>query len=126
MEREMCSHLEWQLNVDPSMLGDFQVLFVSNIWLVCMSLTITEARFRRIKNPSRQHPFSSRRVLLGQVALRELNQMDREMYSHLEWQLNVDPSTLRDFQVLLPSTLWLVCMSLTITYARFRRIKSSS
>jgi hypothetical protein len=31
-------------------------------------------------------------------ALREINQMEREMCSYLEWQLNVDPSTLRDFQ----------------------------
>ena len=24
MERAMCSYMEWQLNVDPSMLHDFQ------------------------------------------------------------------------------------------------------
>jgi hypothetical protein len=30
--------------------------------------------------------------------LREINQMEREMCSYLEWQLNVDPTTLRDFQ----------------------------
>jgi len=34
----------------------------------------------------------------GMFALREINQMEREMCSYLEWQLNVDPSTLRDFQ----------------------------
>jgi len=33
----------------------------------------------------------------GMFALREINQMEREMCSYLEWQLNVDPSTLRDF-----------------------------
>ncbi|KAF8500141.1 hypothetical protein F5888DRAFT_1610407, partial [Russula emetica] len=30
--------------------------------------------------------------------LQEINQMEREMCSYLEWQLNVDPTTLRDFQ----------------------------
>jgi hypothetical protein len=34
----------------------------------------------------------------GMFALREINQMEREMCSYLEWQLNVDPTTLRDFQ----------------------------
>ncbi|KAI0282484.1 hypothetical protein BGY98DRAFT_954300 [Russula aff. rugulosa BPL654] len=34
----------------------------------------------------------------GMFALREINQMEREMCSYLEWQLNVDPATLRDFQ----------------------------
>src|SRR5882762_11152189 len=34
----------------------------------------------------------------GMFALREINQMEREMCSYLEWQLNVDPSTLRDFE----------------------------
>ncbi|KAH9961122.1 hypothetical protein BC827DRAFT_1260608 [Russula dissimulans] len=34
----------------------------------------------------------------GMFALREINQMEREMCSYLEWQLNVEPSTLRDFQ----------------------------
>lgn len=34
----------------------------------------------------------------GMFALREINQMEREMCSYLEWQLNVDPQTLRDFQ----------------------------
>ncbi|KAI9508822.1 hypothetical protein F5148DRAFT_979263 [Russula earlei] len=34
----------------------------------------------------------------GMFALREINQMEREMCSYLEWQLNVDASTLRDFQ----------------------------
>jgi hypothetical protein len=34
----------------------------------------------------------------GMFALREINQMEREMCSYLEWQLDVDPSTLRDFQ----------------------------
>jgi hypothetical protein len=35
----------------------------------------------------------------GMFALRQINQMEREMCSYLEWrQLNVDPTTLRDFQ----------------------------
>ncbi|KAI0057892.1 hypothetical protein BV25DRAFT_1830642 [Artomyces pyxidatus] len=34
----------------------------------------------------------------GMFALREINQMEREMCSYLEWQLNVDPATLRDFE----------------------------
>jgi hypothetical protein len=34
----------------------------------------------------------------GMFALREINQMEREMCSYLEWQLNVEPTTLRDFQ----------------------------
>ena len=33
----------------------------------------------------------------GMFALQEINQMEREMCSYLEWQLNVNPSTLRDF-----------------------------
>ncbi|KAI0290812.1 hypothetical protein BC826DRAFT_887414, partial [Russula brevipes] len=33
----------------------------------------------------------------GMFALREINQMEREMCSY-EWQLNVDPSTSGDFQ----------------------------
>ena len=31
-------------------------------------------------------------------ALREINQMEREMCSYLEWQLNVDPTELREFE----------------------------
>jgi hypothetical protein len=34
----------------------------------------------------------------GIFALREIDQMEREMCSYLEWQLNVDPATLRDLQ----------------------------
>ena len=34
----------------------------------------------------------------GMFAPREINQLEREMRSYLEWQLNVDPTTLRDFQ----------------------------
>jgi hypothetical protein len=34
----------------------------------------------------------------GMSALRESNQMEHEMFSYLEWQLNVNPSTLRDFE----------------------------
>jgi hypothetical protein len=33
----------------------------------------------------------------GMFALREINQMEREMCSYLEWQLNVEPSLLQDF-----------------------------
>ncbi|TCD64563.1 hypothetical protein EIP91_003921 [Steccherinum ochraceum] len=35
----------------------------------------------------------------GMFALREINQMEREMCSYLEWQLNVDPAQLADFEV---------------------------
>jgi hypothetical protein len=34
----------------------------------------------------------------GMFALREINQMKREMCSYLEWQLKVDPTMLCDFQ----------------------------
>ena len=34
----------------------------------------------------------------GMFALREINQMEREMCSYLEWQLNVDPTELKDFE----------------------------
>jgi len=34
----------------------------------------------------------------GMFALWEINQMEQEMCSYLEWQLNINPSTLRDFQ----------------------------
>ncbi|KAJ3485067.1 hypothetical protein NLI96_g5214 [Meripilus lineatus] len=34
----------------------------------------------------------------GMFALREINQMEREMCSYLEWQLNVDPPQLREFE----------------------------
>ena len=38
--------------------------------------------------------------IVGQCkfALQEINQMEQEMCSYLEWQLNVDPSPLRDFR----------------------------
>lgn len=35
----------------------------------------------------------------GMFALREINQMEREMCSYLEWQLNVEPQQLRDFEL---------------------------
>lgn len=35
----------------------------------------------------------------GMFALREINQMEREMCSYLEWQLNVDPTQLAEFEV---------------------------
>ncbi|GJJ08459.1 hypothetical protein Clacol_002677 [Clathrus columnatus] len=34
----------------------------------------------------------------GMFSLREINQMEREMCGYLEWQLNVDPKDLRDFE----------------------------
>ncbi|KAI0368959.1 cyclin-like protein [Pilatotrama ljubarskyi] len=34
----------------------------------------------------------------GMFALREINQMEREMCSYLEWQLNIDPSALQEFE----------------------------
>ena len=37
-------------------------------------------------------------VSLGMFALREINQMEREMCSYLEWQLNVEPSALKEFE----------------------------
>jgi Cyclin, N-terminal domain len=37
----------------------------------------------------------------GIFALREINQMEREMCSHLEWQLNVDPSALKEFEAMV-------------------------
>ena len=36
-------------------------------------------------------------VAQGMFALREINQMEREMCSYLEWQLNVDKDVLQDF-----------------------------
>lgn len=38
-------------------------------------------------------------VAQGMFALREINQMEREMCSYLEWQLNVDKDVLEDFTV---------------------------
>ena len=35
-------------------------------------------------------------------ALQEIDQMEQVMCSYLEWQLNVNPSTLRDFQHHVP------------------------
>ena len=34
----------------------------------------------------------------GMFALREIDQMEREMCSYLEWQLNVEPSALKEFE----------------------------
>lgn len=38
--------------------------------------------------------------IVGQTmfALREINQMEREMCSYLEWQLNIEPNALREFE----------------------------
>ncbi len=50
-------------------------------------------------------PFPHAASLLGQLeglfGLREISQMEREMCSHLEWQLNIDPSTMCKFQAAL-------------------------
>jgi Cyclin, N-terminal domain len=37
-------------------------------------------------------------VSRGMFTLPEINQMEREMCSYLDWQFNVDPTTLHDFQ----------------------------
>ena len=37
-------------------------------------------------------------VAQGMFQLREINQMEREMCQYLEWELNVDPVTLREFE----------------------------
>ena len=37
-------------------------------------------------------------VTQGMFQLREINQMEREMCQYLEWELNVDPVTLREFE----------------------------
>ena len=34
----------------------------------------------------------------GMFTLHEINQMERKMWSYLEWQLNVEPSILHDFE----------------------------
>ncbi|KAI0051640.1 hypothetical protein FA95DRAFT_1460400, partial [Auriscalpium vulgare] len=34
----------------------------------------------------------------GMFQLREINQMEREMCSYLEWELNIDPATLHSFE----------------------------
>ncbi|OBZ69722.1 PHO85 cyclin-9 [Grifola frondosa] len=34
----------------------------------------------------------------GMFALREVNQMEREMCSYLEWQLNIEPGALKEFE----------------------------
>ncbi|KZT05363.1 uncharacterized protein LAESUDRAFT_656039 [Laetiporus sulphureus 93-53] len=35
----------------------------------------------------------------GMFALREINQMEREMCSYLEWQLNIEPNALKEFEL---------------------------
>jgi hypothetical protein len=40
-------------------------------------------------------------VAQGMFALREINQMEREMCSYLEWELNVDTKTLRSFETMV-------------------------
>jgi hypothetical protein len=37
----------------------------------------------------------------GMFALREINQMEREMCSYLEWQLNVEPGALKEFEAMV-------------------------
>jgi hypothetical protein len=60
MEQEMCSYLEWQLNMNPSMLRDFQ---------------------NRVQRDASVIPSPSIIVGQGMFALREINQMEREMCS---------------------------------------------
>ena len=38
-------------------------------------------------------------VAQGMFQLREINQMEREMCQYLEWELNVDPATLKEFEM---------------------------
>ncbi|KAI5981972.1 hypothetical protein EDD15DRAFT_2405847, partial [Pisolithus albus] len=40
-------------------------------------------------------------VAQGMFQLREINQMEREMCQYLEWELNVDPSTLSEFEAMV-------------------------
>ena len=40
-------------------------------------------------------------VAQGMFQLREINQMEREMCQYLEWELNVDPITLREFEEMI-------------------------
>ncbi|KAI6007711.1 hypothetical protein F5J12DRAFT_905565 [Pisolithus orientalis] len=40
-------------------------------------------------------------VAQGMFQLREINQMEREMCQYLEWELNVDPSTLCEFETMV-------------------------
>jgi hypothetical protein len=40
-------------------------------------------------------------VAQGMFQLREINQMEREMCQYLEWELNVDPVTLREFEEMI-------------------------
>jgi hypothetical protein len=54
MEQEMCSYLEWQLNMNPSMLRDFQ---------------------NRVQRDASVIPSPSIIVGQGMFALREINQM---------------------------------------------------
>ena len=78
MDQEMYSHLEWQLNFDPSMLHNFQAALpiCCLAWLACMFVTITDTRFQCIKTQVDNTPFSCPSSLLGQVALWEINQME--------------------------------------------------
>jgi hypothetical protein len=37
----------------------------------------------------------------GMFQLREINQMEREMCQYLDWELNVEPSTLKEFEAMV-------------------------
>ncbi|KAI6009840.1 hypothetical protein EDC04DRAFT_3146157 [Pisolithus marmoratus] len=40
-------------------------------------------------------------VAQGMFQLREINQMEREMCQYLDWELNVDPTTLKEFEAMV-------------------------
>jgi len=67
-------------------------------------------------------------VAQGMFQLREINQMEREMCQYLEWELNVDPVTLRDFEEMVKkdfvgprpySTYYILPTSPKIVYESF-------
>jgi hypothetical protein len=102
MERERRSYLEWQLNVDAATLP-FAALY---------PLQRLKARFPPAKGSSGHrlsisafmptsklicdNMYSSKSWCIvgqGMFTLREINPMEREMCSYLEWQLNVNAAT---------------------------------
>jgi hypothetical protein len=80
MEQEMCSYLEWQLNVNPTKTlvqqsdGTRDVL-LAGVAARHRSHNANPPTLRKLSN---SHP----------AVLQEINQMEREMCSYLEWQLN--------------------------------------
>jgi hypothetical protein len=59
----------------------------------------------RIKGHLRRHLFEQVKswsiVGQGMFQLREINQMEREMCQYLDWELNVEPSTLKEFEAMV-------------------------